>query len=203
MESAASRIAGRIEAMPDGEAFTAGDFLDLASQPSANTELHRLERRGMVERALRGVYAKPRRSGLLGVTAPPSPDAVARAIARANRWAIAPAGDTALNLLGLDEQVPARVEYVSSGPYKTYAYGNGEIRFRHRASRDLVECSPTTMLVTQALRALGREGADGDVMRKVSERLTDDEVRALYDETRNSTAWVFGFAKELREERGI
>ena len=179
MESAASRIAGRIEAMPDGEAFTAGDFLDLASQPSANTELHRLERRGMVERALRGVYAKPRRSGLLGVTAPPSPDAVARAIARANRWAIAPAGDTALNLLGLDEQVPAR------------------------ASRDLAECSPTTMLVTQALRALGREGADGDVMRKVSERLTDDEVRALYDETRNSTAWVFGFAKELREERGI
>ena len=55
MESAASRIAGRIEAMPDGEAFTAGDFLDLASQPSANTELHRLERRGVVERALRGV----------------------------------------------------------------------------------------------------------------------------------------------------
>ena len=75
MESAASRIAGRIEAMPDGEAFTAGDFLDLASQPSANTELHRLERRGMVERALRGVYAKPRRGGLLGVAVPPAPDA--------------------------------------------------------------------------------------------------------------------------------
>ena len=203
MESAASRIAGRIEAMPDGEAFTAGDFLDLASQPSANTELHRLERRGMVERALRGVYAKPRRGGLLGVAVPPAPDAVARAIARANRWAIAPAGDTALNLLGLDDQVPARVEYVSSGPYQTYAYGNGEIRFRHRASRDLAECSPTTMLVTQALRALGREHVDAEIMRRVSARLTDDEVRALYVETRNSTAWIFGFAKVLREGRGI
>ena len=189
--------------MPDGEAFTAGDFLDLASQPSANTELHRLERRGMVERALRGVYAKPRRGGLLGVTAPPSPDAVARAIARANRWAIAPAGDTALHLLGLDAQVPARVEYVSSGPYKTYAYGNGEIRFRHRASRDLAECSPTTMLVTQALRALGREHVAADIMRRVSARLPDDEVRALYDETRTSTAWIFGFAKVLREGRGL
>ena len=47
------------------------------------------------------------------------------------------------------------------------------------------------------------EHVDADIMRRVSARLTDDEVRALYDETRNSTAWIFGFAKELRGERGI
>lgn len=203
MASAAAGIEERIAAMPAGETFTAGDFLDLASQASANTTLHRLEREGAVERAMRGVYAKPRKSELLGISAPPTPEAVARAIARSNRWVIAPAGNTALNLLGLDDQVPACVEYASSGPYKTYEYGNTEIRFRHRANRDLVECSPTTMLVTQALRALGRDCVDEDVLRKVSSRLSDDDVRALYDETRNSTAWVFGFAKRLKEERGL
>lgn len=203
MTSAAASIGKRIEAMPAGEAFTAGDFLDVASQSSANTTLHRLEREGKVERAVRGVYAKPRKSGLLGISAPPSADAVARAIARSNRWVIAPAGDTALNMLGLDDQVPASAEYVSSGPYKTYAYGNTEIRFRHRANRDLVECSPTTMLVTQALRALGRDGVDDEVLRRVSSRFSDDDVRALYEETRNSTAWVFQFAKRLKEERGL
>ena len=59
------------------------------------------------------------------------------------------------------------------------------------------------MLVTQALRALGKTNVDEEVLRKVSSRLSDEDVRALYDETKNSTAWVFGVAKRLKERRGL
>lgn len=85
-------------------------------------------------------------------------------MARANKWIVAPAGDAALNALGLDTQVPARHVYVSSGPYKTYFYGPYAIELRHRANRDLLDCSPVTRTVIQARRALGRDGANDETV---------------------------------------
>ena len=85
MTSAAQMIEKRIRDMEPGAAFVAGDFLDIASVTNANTTLSRLADTGTVVRAVRGVYAKPRRSKLLGVDVPPSPDEVARAIARSNK----------------------------------------------------------------------------------------------------------------------
>lgn len=202
MTSAAQMIENRIQGMEPGAAFVAGDFLDIASVPNANTTLSRLADAGAVVRAVRGVYAKPRRSELLGADVPPDPDEVARAIARSNKWVVSPSGDTALNQLGLDTQVPATYEYVSTGPYKTYRYGKFDIVMRHTASRDLVECSPVTCLVVQALKALGKDRATEDVARRLAGRLGADEVEALYRETKNSTSWVFEFAKRMKEMKG-
>src|SRR5699024_12662732 len=44
---------------------------------------------------------KPKFSKLLGEYVAADPDAVAKALARCYHWAIAPCGDTALNMLGL------------------------------------------------------------------------------------------------------
>lgn len=185
-----------------GTLFVPSDFSDLAGPDSVSQQLSRMARRGELTRAARGVYAKPRRSELLGVEVPPSPDEVAHAIARSNRWVIAPAGDTALNRLGLDTQVPATHQYVSSGPYKRYKYGKFDIEMRHRANRDLLECSPLTCLVTQALKALGRDAADDALAERLAARLTDEEVETYLEETRGSTAWVHEFAKRMREAKG-
>lgn len=102
--------------------------------------------------------------------------------------------------------MPAVYEYVSSGPYKTYQYGKFAITMKHRASRDLLYCSPVTCLVIQALKAIGKEAADESIAERIAERiaarLSTEEVKALYDETRNSTAWVFTFAKKVKEAKG-
>ena len=73
---------------------------------------------------------------------------------------------------------------------------------RHRANRDLLDCSPVTCLLIQAIKAIGRGAAGKDIAAKVAARLSNEEVEALYDETRNSTAWVFGFAKNVKEAKG-
>ena len=197
--STASEIELRIAESEPGSTFVPSDFFDIATVDNANTVLSRLARDGKLMRAMRGVYAKPKRSELLGVDVPPSPDAVAHAIARTNKWRIAPAGDAALNMLGLDTQVPAVYEYVSTGPYKAYRYGNFDIRMRHRANRDLLECSELTCLIIQALKALGKDGADDAVAERLAARLSNEEVDAFYEETRNATSWVFAFAKRLKE----
>lgn len=200
--SQAGAIAERVAEAEPGELFVPSDFSDLAGPDAVSQALSRMARRGELTRAVRGVYAKPRKSALLGVEVPPSADDVARAIARSNRWVIAPAGDTALNQLGLDTQVPATHEYVSSGPYKTYRYGRSRIEMRHRANRDLLECSPLTCLITQALKALGKDAADDELAARLAGRLTDEEVDTYLRETQGSTAWVHEFAKRMREAKG-
>lgn len=200
--SIATEVEDRIASAEPGTVFVPSDFHDIASVDNANIVLSRMAKRGDIMRAMRGVYAKPKRVEELDVDVPPSPDAVAHAIARNNKWVIAPSGDTALNRLGLDTQVPAVYEYVSSGPYKTYQYGKFTIAMKHRANRDLLDCSPVTRLVIQALKALGKDAAGEDVAAHIAARLGNEEAEALYDETRNSTAWVFGFAKKVKEAKG-
>ena len=200
--SIAADIEKRIAETKPGSVFVPSDFYDIASVDNANAVLSRMAKRGDIMRAMRGVYAKPKRVEELDADVPPTPDAVAHAIARNNKWVIAPSGDTALNRLGLDTQVPAVYEYVSSGPYKTYQYGRFAITMKHRANRDLLDCSPVTCLVIQAIKAIGRGAAGKDIAAKVAARLSNEEVEALYDETRNSTAWVFGFAKKVKEAKG-
>ena len=200
--SIAAEIEERIADAEPGSVFVPSDFHDIASVDNANSVLSRMAKRGDIMRAMRGVYAKPKRVEELDADVPPTPDAVAHAIARNNKWVIAPSGDTALNRLGLDTQVPAVYEYVSSGPYKTYQYGRFAITMKHRANRDLLDCSPVTCLVIQAIKAIGRGAAGKDIAAKVAARLSNEEVEALYDETRNSTAWVFGFAKKVKEAKG-
>ena len=155
----AEAIAKRIESFGAGRAFTAADFSDVAGRRNAANALGRLHAKGGIARAIRGVYYVPECSALMGTEVPASADEVVRAVARANKWIVAPSGDAALNALGLDTQVPAKLVYVSSGPYKRYEYGPYDIELRHRANRDLLDCSQVTCTIVQALKALGRESA--------------------------------------------
>ena len=152
-------------------------------------------------RAIRGVYYVPEKSSLLGIEVPASVDEVVRAVARANKWIVTPAGDAALNALGLDTQVPAHYVYVSSGPYKTYVYGPHTIELKHRANRDLLDCSPATRTIVQALRALGRDGADEDAMVALARNLDDEDAETFLEESKGLTSWIAEAAKRIWKER--
>ena len=201
MATEAKRIAEMIEHMGSGRAFTASDFDTVASSRNAGNVLGRMHARGVLARAIRGVYYVPERSELLGTDVPVSVDEVVRAIARANKWVVAPSGDAALNALGLDTQVPAHPVYVSSGPYKTYSYGPYTIELRHRANRDLLDCSPMTCLLVQALKALGKDGVGEREMALLASSLQDRDIEIFRDEARGLTSWVARVAERLWETR--
>lgn len=201
MSTEAGRVAERIAAEGPGRAFTAADFADITSARNAGNVLGRMHARGELARAIRGVYYVPERSELLGTEVPASVDEVVRAVARANKWVVTPAGDAALNALGLDTQVPARHVYVSSGPYKTYSYGPYEIELRHRANRDLLGCSPVTRTIVQALKALGRGGASDEALSALARNLTDEDAETFLEESKGLTSWVTEAAKRIWEER--
>lgn len=79
MESVRDQIVARIERLGEGKAFSAKDFLDIASRTTSDVTLAELARKGTVRRIRRGLYDMPRVNPALGGTLSPDIDEAARA----------------------------------------------------------------------------------------------------------------------------
>ncbi len=191
------QIENRIKTSPDEAVFITSDFLDLADTQAVNKVLSRLAENGRIRRVVRGVYDRPQFSELLQEYSAPDMDRIAHAVARNYGWTIVPSGDTALNMLGLSTQVPAVWQYVSDGPYRHYAVGNRALDFKHGANKDVSGLSGKYALVVQALKALGKDGVDYTVLKKLSALLTPEETREFLTVTQHRTAWINQVAKDL------
>ena len=191
------RILQRIYGHGRGWVFIPKDFLDIASYAAVRQSLSRLKQKGTIRRLMQGVYDYPSFSTLLNAQSSPDPDAIARAIARANGWTILPTGDTALNLLGLSTQVPAQYQYFSDGPSKRYAWQAGTLVFKHRTNKETTILSPRTALLVQALKSLGKSGIDVAVMTALREKFSTQELNRALREARYATSWVYNAIKHL------
>ena len=192
------QIEQRIASASAGEAFITSDFLDIADTLTVNKALSRLTESGKIRRIIRGVYDCPRFSSLLQEYEAPNIEQVAKAIARNFGWHIAPCGDAALNLLGLSTQVPAVWQYVSDGPYREYTIGNIGLKFKHTSNKNLAGQSYQTALITQALKALGRNGVDEIMIQKLRTHLqSGDDLQVIIHESQHGTAWILEMKKAI------
>lgn len=196
----ATEIRSRVEKANGGALFVMVDMADVAPNNAANRVMTRLVKEGVLRAIVRGVYQKPSFNRFLGELEDPSADDLARALARKNGWAIRPDGDTALNLLGLSTQVPSNWSYVSDGPYKTYAYGNGKIIFKHTANRLIGRLSWESALFVQALRALGEANVDCAIRKGLAARFSTDQLVKIESETRATPDWIHALAVSLKEQ---
>lgn len=194
-------IKKRVETLPLDSVFSASDFFDIADSDNIWRTLKELADSGIIERVERGIYYKPRYNQLLKKAVPPDIDAVAQAIARDKNWTIAPSGDTALNKLGLDTQIPAVYSYVSDGPYYTRQIGSYTVRFKHTANRDITSMSQITLLVIQALKALGKDRVTEKAKTTIAARLTQEDKERLLKESTRTTAWISAAIKEICQEK--
>src|ERR1017187_10953780 len=131
MQTMRDHIVTRIERLGEGKAFSAKDFLDIASRGTIDMTLSALNREGKIRRIRRGLYDMPKVNPKLGGKLSPDIDEAARAIARRQRWKIGPEGAWAANLLGISTQGPARIDYLSAGPATKIQNGNGKIHVKH------------------------------------------------------------------------
>ena len=194
----AEQIRQRIEKSPECMVFIRADFADIADTETIRRNLNRLTQVDMIRRVLNGIYEKPKYSELLQEFVAIDPDAVARALARNYHWTIAPSGNTALNLLGLSTQVSAVWTYISDGPYKTYEWNSTKIVFKHRTNKEITGLSYITVLVVQALKTLGRKNVTSEIVKALSNRLSDSEKSTLLKEATSSTDWVYDTIRKLQ-----
>jgi hypothetical protein len=191
------QIRNRIKNSATGTIFVLSDFADIADYDSIKQSLSRLNRIGFIRRITRGIYEYPEYSEFLKELVAPDSNKIALALARNYGWSIVPYGDTALNLLGLSTQVPAVWTYVSDGPYKKYAFDNTTLRFKRIANKDVSKLSYMTALVVQAIKAIGKDGLDNNIISKLRKVLSDSEKSAMIAEGKYMTSWVYETVKKI------
>jgi hypothetical protein len=200
METMRDQIVARIERFGEGKAFSAKDFLDIASRTTVDVTLHSLKRDGKVRRIRRGLYDMPRVNESLGGTLSPDIDEAARAIARRQKWHIVPDGAWAANLLGLSTQVPSKIIYLTDGPNNEVPIGRRTIYFKHARPKAMAGLEGKFALVVQALRYLGKEGFGAREIETLQSSLSAVEKRRLLKDTRFGVDWIYEVAKKIAEK---
>ena len=200
MDSITEQFQRIIEKAPYGSAFVVSDFTEISDYQTAKRTLARLCETGLVRRVIRGVYDKPAFSELINEYSAPDPNEIAMAIARNYNWTVIPSGEAALNLFGLSTQVPAKWEYCSSGPYRTYEFGRIKLEFKHRSNKEIEGLSYNTALLIQAIKALGKESITDEILQRLKERVSQTDKDIIAEEARYTTSWVYSVIKTVCSE---
>ncbi|MCL4194024.1 MAG: hypothetical protein KJZ87_19970 [Thermoguttaceae bacterium] len=179
--------------------FVPVDFLDIGSRKAVDVALHRLAKQGTIRRLARGVYDFPKEHPILGPLTP-SAEAVARALAGRDRTRLQPAGAYAANTLGLTEQVPAKMVFLTDGPAKTVKIGPMTIQLRRTTPKNMEAAGRLSGLLIQALRELGREHITRERREHLKSSIPLEKRRELLKDLRLAPTWMHPFFRELAEE---
>ena len=197
-QSIDNTIISRIYGSRGGAAFSPGSFLDLGSRRAVDLALHRLVKRKILRRLARGLYEYPREHPELG-TLSPDIEKVARALAGKHRIRLQPAGAYATNLLGLSDQVPAKVVFLTDGPSRTVKIGPQEIQLRRTTPRNMAAAGRLSGLLMQAFRHLGKEHITPERLNLLKRSLPAKDRQQLLKDLPLAPAWMHPLFRELAE----
>ncbi len=158
--------------------------------------LTRLTRKGIIRQLARGLYDYPIEHPTLG-RIPPSADAIAKALTERDATRVQPAGAYAANVLGLSEQVPTRVVFLTDGPSRRIRIGQREIVLKHTTLRNMATAGRKSGTIIQALRYIGRRNVDDRVLRIIDRKLSAEERAQLAKDLAYAPGWIADLLRPL------
>ena len=167
-----------------GKVFSINDFYNLGTKNTIKSILYRLNKENQITRLIEGLYIKPKYSKILKEYSFPDASEIAEKLANKFSWTISPAGDTALNYMGLSTQIPNVYIYISDGPYREYLYRDKKIIFKHTTNRNITSYSKELSILIQAIKALGKDNIGKEDIKKlaifakkIKENLKEDTLK--------------------------
>lgn len=197
MSTIQDEILTRIRRQGRGRVFIPKDFLDLGSRAAADQSLSRLVKSRDIERLGRGLYHYPRVNKRLDIPVAPDLDEIAEALGRQTGSRVVPSGAVAANRLGLSTQVPAKPVYLSDGRTRQVPVGTTVFQIRHAAPKELPAGSRTSAMVFQALRHLGQEAVDDQVIAQLRRALSAEQRRQLLQDALYTTDWIAAVVRQI------
>lgn len=193
-------VRSRIFGNGRGWVFTPKHFQDLGSDSAIDSTLRRLKASGTIRQLARGLYDYPVLDSELG-TITPSADAIARALVVRDAIRLQPSGAYAANQLGLSEQVPSRVVFLTDGPARKVKIGKREIILQHTTPRNMATAGRKSGLLIQALRYLGQDQVDAQVLATLRRHITDKDRASLRKDLIHAPAWIADLLRPLTGPR--
>ncbi len=200
MESTENQINKSISNHKRGKLFFPNDFSQFGTSTSVRQALKRLEDKSFLIRLSHGVYLYPKKHKLLGVLYP-TINEIAIAIAKRDKARIIPTGNQALNKLGLSNQVPMNVVYLTDGaPRSIKVHDKYSIKFKKAAPKLLLAKNETIVLVIQALKELGIDKIDDIILKRVSEVVKNIPVSDIKHDIKLAPIWIAEIIKNIIEK---
>jgi len=190
MENTEKQITEKISRAEKQTVFFTEDFRETGSAEAVKVALHRLVKRNVLRRLARGIYAKPEFSQLLGKELFPDFEKVAKAVARRDKARIIPTGSYALNALGLSQQVPMKVVYLTDGSPRVLTIGKAKVLFKRTSPKNLSFKSELSILVVQALKEIGQGNITAEEKAKIIQLLHQEEYQKLKYDISIAPQWI-------------
>ncbi len=149
-----TKISRYVNRCPLGTVFVPDTFVAFGSRAAVDKTLQRLVAEGALRRLSRGIYDKPRHDDMLGILWP-SVDTIVKAIAGKDKLRTQPTGVYAANMLGLSDQVPAKVVLLTDGISRTVQAGPIQIRLQRTTPRQMAAAGRLSGLLIQAFKSMG------------------------------------------------
>jgi hypothetical protein len=176
--------------------FTPAHLADLGSRNAVASVLKRFKANGMTRQLARELYDHPVHDGALG-TVTPSADAIARALVVRDAIRLQPSGAYAANVLGLSEQAPSHIVFLTDGPARKMKIGKREILLLHTTPRNMATAGRKSGALIQALRHLGRKQVDDNVLATLRRHITAPDHLAILKDLRHAPAWIADLLRPL------
>ena len=153
---------------------------------------------GQIQRATRGVYCFPKLHDKLGKLHP-TIDEIARTVAKRDHMRLLASGAYAANLLGLSEQVPARVVFLTDGESRKLSVGRAVIELKKVAPRFMALAGTESGLVIEALRHFGQRRVTQEMISRLKQVLSPRTKRELAKHLKLAPAWIRTLLLEVVE----
>ncbi len=189
-KSLAETTRRHIRAKGPGSVVSPSDFLSYGSRDAVDQALSRLTKEGLIRRLRRGVYYYPQINEQLGIALSPAPDAIANALARGKKTTLQVSGAQAANLLGLSEQVPAHVIYLTDSRASKVQVDNQTIELRHASPRSMRTAGKISGTVIQALRHLGKKNVTPEMIHRLQTNLSKADKKTIRHDLLLAPEWM-------------
>lgn len=192
MTSVEDNILEVIQQKGRGSIFFPSDFTSYGTPKAIGKSLERLVTKDVIIRLARGIYIYPEIDSELGLgLLMPSVEQIAETIARRDKARIVPTGIYAMNRLGISTQIPMNFVYLTDGTSRKVNLGNGRsIQFKYTTPKNLSFTNHLAMLVTFALKEVGRENVTKEMIDKIQHIILKEEKEKVLADIELMPAWI-------------
>ena len=130
----------------------------------------------------------------------PTIEAITTALTDRDKIRLQPSGSYALNLLGLSEQVPAKIVFLTDGKALKLKIGPMDIELRRTTPKNMAAAGRLSGLIIQAFRELGKEHVTQERIDALKASVPLKQRRTLLKDIALAPAWMHSIFRELAKE---
>ncbi len=201
-QSITKKVLRSIRGHGRGWVFSPASFKGLGSRSAVESALRRHKNEGTIRQLARGLYDYPRTDPQLGLLAP-SVEHIMAALEARDAVRLQPSGAYAANLLGLSDQVPMKIVFLTDGPSRKLQVGKRQILLKRTTPRNMATAGRISGTVIQALRWLGQRNVDDRTTSILKRKLSSRDKTQLMKDIHYAPIWIAQVIRAIAEKDRI